>query len=67
MEADPLPVIIRNHVLCEVFDMLPDDDEDELPFRVIEDEADSGAPSVSTSPPAEKKDPSKDFPEVING
>ena len=36
MEADPLPVFVRNHILCEVFDMLPDDDEDELPFRVLE-------------------------------
>jgi hypothetical protein len=39
MEADPLPTGVRNHILCEVFDMLPDDDDDELPFRVIEDEA----------------------------
>jgi len=41
MEADPLPVATRNHILCEVFKMLPDDDEDELPFRVLEEEADN--------------------------
>jgi len=41
MEADPLPVGTRNHILCEVFNMLPDDDEDELPFRVLEEEADN--------------------------
>jgi len=41
MEADPLPFGTRNHILCEVFDMLPEDDEDELPFRVLEDEADT--------------------------
>jgi len=46
MEADTLPTITRNHILCEVFDMLTDDD-DELPFRVLEEEA-----SAFTSQPA---------------
>ena len=41
MEADPLPIGTRNHILCEVFDMLPEEDEDELPFRVLEEEADA--------------------------
>jgi len=41
MEADPLPMGTRNHILCEVFDMLPEEDEDELPFRVLEEEADA--------------------------
>ena len=41
MEADPLPIGTRNHILCEVFDLLPEDDDEELPFRVIEDEVDS--------------------------
>jgi c-di-GMP-binding flagellar brake protein YcgR len=41
MEADPMPIATRNHILCEVFKMLPDDDEDELPFRVLEEEADT--------------------------
>jgi c-di-GMP-binding flagellar brake protein YcgR len=38
IEAEPLPVKIKNHILGEVFGMLPDDDEDELPFRVMDDE-----------------------------
>jgi len=41
MEADPLPIGTRNSILCEVFDMLPEEDDDELPFRVLEEEADS--------------------------
>jgi len=61
MEADPLPIATRNHILCEVFDMLPDDDEDELPFRVIEDETDKA------SAPKENVNPVKSFQEVING
>jgi hypothetical protein len=38
MEADPLPIGTRNHILCEVFDLLPEDDEDELPFRLDDDD-----------------------------
>jgi c-di-GMP-binding flagellar brake protein YcgR len=38
MEADPLPIGTRNYLLCEVFNLLPEDDEDELPFRVLEEE-----------------------------
>jgi c-di-GMP-binding flagellar brake protein YcgR len=45
MEADPLPIGTRNHILCEVFDLLPEEDEDELPFRVLEEEADADAVS----------------------
>jgi len=41
MEADTLPIGTRNYILCEVFNLLPEDDEDELPFRVLEDEAGS--------------------------
>jgi c-di-GMP-binding flagellar brake protein YcgR len=39
MEADVLPTVTRNHILCEVFNMMPEDDE--LPFRVLEAEADA--------------------------
>jgi c-di-GMP-binding flagellar brake protein YcgR len=39
IEADPLPIDVRNQILGEVFGMLPEDDEDELPFRVLDDEA----------------------------
>jgi c-di-GMP-binding flagellar brake protein YcgR len=55
MEADTLPLATRNHILCEVFDMLPDEDEDELPFRVIEEE------TVESPPPDENNDQLKDF------
>jgi c-di-GMP-binding flagellar brake protein YcgR len=39
VEADPLPLEVRNQILGEVFGMLPEDDDDELPFRVLDDEA----------------------------
>jgi len=34
-----LPIETRNQILSEVFGMLPEDDEDELPFRVLDEEA----------------------------
>jgi len=40
MESDNLPFGVRNRILCEVFNMLPEEDEEELPFRVLEEEAD---------------------------
>jgi len=39
IESDPLPLEMRNHILGEVFGMLPDDDDDELPFRKLDQEA----------------------------
>jgi hypothetical protein len=39
VEADPLPIEIRNQILGEVFGMLPEDEED-LPFRLLGEEAD---------------------------
>jgi hypothetical protein len=33
---------MRNQILCEVFQMLPDDDEDELPFREIDENSIGG-------------------------
>jgi c-di-GMP-binding flagellar brake protein YcgR len=41
IEADPLPIDIRNQILGEVFGMLPEEDEEELPFRLLDDEAES--------------------------
>jgi c-di-GMP-binding flagellar brake protein YcgR len=38
IEADPMPMEIRNHILGQMFGKSPDDDDD-LPFRVLEDEA----------------------------
>jgi c-di-GMP-binding flagellar brake protein YcgR len=48
VEADPLPLEIRNQILGEVFGMLPDEDEEELPFRLLDEEAEgmtAGAPA----------------------
>jgi c-di-GMP-binding flagellar brake protein YcgR len=39
IEADPLPIDIRNQILGEVFGMLSDEDEEELPFRLLDEEA----------------------------
>jgi c-di-GMP-binding flagellar brake protein YcgR len=59
MEADPLPIGTRNHILCEVFNLLPEDDDEELPFRVLDDEVDSPAPN-------EKPDNSENKLQEIN-
>ena len=57
MEADPLPHGTRNRILCEVFNMLPEEDDDELPFRVMEEEIESTGAPVD--------DPSGKFQEVL--
>jgi len=49
MEADTLPIWTRNHILCEVFNFLPEDDDDELPFRVYDETDKSGSPAASGS------------------
>ncbi|MDR2182295.1 MAG: PilZ domain-containing protein [Treponema sp.] len=46
VEADPMPIETRNHILGEVFGMLPEEDDD-LPFRVLGEEAETGAESAS--------------------
>jgi c-di-GMP-binding flagellar brake protein YcgR len=76
MAADPLPIPTRNHILCEVFNMLPDEDEDELPFRVIEEEANalssssssidnSDTPRSGNPTPVIEDNPAKKFQEGI--
>jgi c-di-GMP-binding flagellar brake protein YcgR len=50
MEADMLPIATRNHILCEVFDLLPEEDDEELPFRVIEEEAEAAIGQNNKSP-----------------
>ncbi|GHV86312.1 pilus assembly protein PilZ [Spirochaetia bacterium] len=42
MEADPMSIGTRNHILGEVFGMLPEEDE-ELPFRVLEEASDGNS------------------------
>ena len=39
VESDKLPIETRNSIMGEVFGMLPEEDEDELPFRVLDAEA----------------------------
>jgi hypothetical protein len=47
VEADPLPIEIRNMILGEVFGMLPEEEED-LPFRLLGEEAEN---TGSEAPP----------------
>jgi c-di-GMP-binding flagellar brake protein YcgR len=47
IEAEPLPIETRNHILGEVFGMLPEEDEDELPFRVLDGEMANFSPDDS--------------------
>jgi len=59
VEADPLPIEIRNQILGEVFGMLPEEEED-LPFRVLGEEA----AEMAAGPETGKSD--TDFPEKDN-
>jgi c-di-GMP-binding flagellar brake protein YcgR len=47
IEADPMSIETRNHVLGEVFGMLPDEDDD-LPFKVLDEEAKEAAETAQT-------------------
>jgi len=60
IEAETLPIEMRNHILGEVFGMLPEDGEDELPFRVLDEEAEA----LNTE--AEKNNDVREFAETIN-
>jgi len=42
MEADTLPIWTRNHILCEVFNLMPEDDDEELPFEIFEETGKTG-------------------------
>ena len=45
IQADQLPLDMRNHILSEVFGMLPEEDEDDLPFQMMDEEINkSGGP-----------------------
>jgi hypothetical protein len=50
MQSDALDIDVRNRILCEVFKMQPDDD-DELPFRVIEEETGTAAANAGDFDP----------------
>jgi c-di-GMP-binding flagellar brake protein YcgR len=45
IEADALSIETRNHIMGEVFGMLPEED-DELPFRVMDEEAADASPAA---------------------
>ena len=59
MEADTLPIGTRNHLMCQVFELLPEEDDDELPFRVFDEEAGAAAG-------AETARPQKKMEEAVN-
>jgi c-di-GMP-binding flagellar brake protein YcgR len=66
IEADPMPIEIRNHILGQMFGASQDDDDD-LPFRVLDDEAakitfDSSQPDFDTLAAARGKSASADSP-----
>jgi c-di-GMP-binding flagellar brake protein YcgR len=66
IEAEALPLEMRNHILGEVFGMLPDEDEDELPFRELDGEM-AGSGTNSSSPDAETgRDSSLDLDDAIS-
>ena len=50
VEADPLPIEIRNKILGEVFGMLPEE-EDDLPFRILDEETNSTEESSNATEP----------------
>ena len=59
IEADTLPLEMRNHILGEVFGMLPEED-DELPFRVLDEEAEA------LTAGGIRNDEAREFAETIN-
>jgi c-di-GMP-binding flagellar brake protein YcgR len=54
VEADPLPLDVRNQILGEMFGMLPEDDDEELPFRVLDNEAATGEQSTPGDEPVQE-------------
>jgi c-di-GMP-binding flagellar brake protein YcgR len=56
IEADPMPLETRNHIMGEVFGMLPEEDED-LPFRVLDEEAAGDAGNSMPESSAEARSP----------
>jgi c-di-GMP-binding flagellar brake protein YcgR len=48
IESDPLPIETRNQIMGEVFGMLPEEEED-LPFRILNEEAEGISLGVNTA------------------
>jgi len=63
IEADPMPMEIRNHILGQMFGASQDDDDD-LPFRVLDDEA--AKMSSSDSPIGDSHIPIIDDPFIAD-
>jgi len=60
IEADPLPIEIRNLILGEVFGMLPEEEED-LPFRLLGEEAETVTSELSSEMPTDTVRDDSDF------
>ena len=52
IESDPLAIEVRNQILGEVFGMLPEEEED-LPFRVLNEEAENNSEEGDFGNPSE--------------
>ena len=48
IEADPLPIDVRNQIMGEVFGLLPEN-EDDLPFRILDEDL-GGGPAPGPQP-----------------
>jgi c-di-GMP-binding flagellar brake protein YcgR len=59
IEADPLPIEIRNQILGDVFGMLPEEEE-ELPFRLLGEEAEAEKAASGAEPEEEAEVLSED-------
>jgi hypothetical protein len=50
IEADKLPIETRNQILAEVFGMLTDEEDEDLPFRILDEEASGEKPEEGPVP-----------------
>ena len=62
IEAENLPIKIRNIILGEVFGVSPEEDDDDLPFRVLDDEVES----LSSRKPSENDNLNNNSPIAKN-
>jgi len=64
IEADPMKIETRNHILGEIFGMLPE--EDDLPFRVLDEEAHAEAAAGEITDDADETDETTASGETID-
>ena len=67
VEADSLPIETRNKILGAVFGMVSDDDEEDLPFRALNEDAEVMTKGKNSSTGGESKDNSGDNGDNIDG